>query len=163
VIIDTPGFRNPATVAALGCAEMVLIPVKPSPIDVRVALETQNMVYQLNKSGGHLNRPIIARFVLTMTTPGSVIAREIRAQMAEAGLPLLATEIGNRVGYCEAALLGSTPTLSEPKGIAAQEIERLAQEIEDLAAQPAATPQLNREGEDPWRGNQRGDQKGSVG
>jgi len=134
VIIDTPGFRNPTTVAALACAELVLIPVKPSPIDVRVALETQKLVNELNKSEELPHRPIIVRFILTMTTPGSVIAREIRAQMLEAGLQLLNTEIGNRVGYSEAALLGSTPTLSAPNGAAAQEIARLAQEIEDLAA-----------------------------
>jgi chromosome partitioning protein len=132
VIIDTPGFRSRATVAALASAELALIPVKPSPMDVRVALETQNIVVELNQTKERSNRPIVVRFILTMTTPGSVIAREIRAQMAEAGLPLLVTEIANRVGYGEAALLGSTPTVSEPKGAAAQEIARLAQEIENL-------------------------------
>ena len=133
VIIDTPGFRSRATVAALASAELALIPVKPSPMDVRVALEAHNIVANLNKADERSNRPIIVRFILTMTTPGSVIAREIRAQMVEAGLPLLVTEIGNRVGYGEAALLGSTPTLSDSNGAAAQEIARLALEIENLA------------------------------
>jgi chromosome partitioning protein len=134
VIVDTPGFHNRATIAALACAELALIPVKPSPLDVRRALDTQHLVAQLNETKDRANRPIITRFVLTMTTPGSVIAREVRAQMREAGLALLVAEIGNRVGYGEAALLGSTPTLTEPKGTAAEEIARLAQEIKDFAA-----------------------------
>jgi chromosome partitioning protein len=132
VIIDTPGFRSRTTVAALASAKLALIPVKPSPMDVRVALETQQLVAELNKTKERTDRPIIIRFVITMTTLGSVIARDIRAQMEEAGLPLLAAEIGNRVAYGEAALLGSTPTLTEPKGAAAHEIARLAQEIQNL-------------------------------
>jgi chromosome partitioning protein len=132
VIIDTAGFRTPATLAALASADLALIPVKPSPMDVRVALETRQFVGELNKTMERTNRPIMMQFVLTMTTPGSVIARHIRSQMTQAGLPLLATEIGNRVVYAEAALLGSTPTLIEPNGAAAQEIVRVAQEIENL-------------------------------
>src|SRR5437588_11683289 len=34
VIIDTPGFRSPATMASLGVTDFVLVPVKPSPFDV---------------------------------------------------------------------------------------------------------------------------------
>jgi chromosome partitioning protein len=132
VIIDTAGFRSRTTMAALASAELALIPVKPSPMDVRVALETRQSVAELNKTKERANRPIMVRFVLTMTTPGSVIARHIRSEMTQAGLPLLATEIANRVVYGEAALLGSTPTLTQPSGPAAQEIARLAEELENL-------------------------------
>jgi chromosome partitioning protein len=131
VIVDTPGFRSRATTAALASAELALIPVKPSPIDVGIALETQRLVDELN-SKERVDRPILVRFVLTMTTSGSVIARHIRAQMTDAGLPLLAAEIGNRVAYGEAALIGLTPTLNEPTGAAARDIRRLAAEIESL-------------------------------
>jgi chromosome partitioning protein len=132
VIVDTAGFRTQATMAALATANLALIPVKHSPIDVRVALETQQFVAQLNKSKERSNSPIMVRFVLSMTIPGSIIARDIRSQMTQAGLPLFATEIGNRVAYCESALLGSTPTITQPKGTASQEIARLAEEIENL-------------------------------
>jgi chromosome partitioning protein len=132
VIIDTAGFRTPTTMAALAAAHLALIPVKPSPVDVRVALETQQFVAELNKTKERSNIPIMVRFVLTMTVPGSIIVRDIRSQMTQAGLPLLAAEIRNRVAYCEAALFGSTPTIVQPKGAASQEIARLAEEIENL-------------------------------
>ncbi len=34
VIIDTPGFRSQTTVACIGLADFLLVPVKASPLDV---------------------------------------------------------------------------------------------------------------------------------
>jgi chromosome partitioning protein len=59
-----------------------------------------------------------------------VIARHVRRQMEASRLPLLASELCNRVSYAEAALIGATPTVTEPAGPAAREVARLAREIE---------------------------------
>ena len=82
IIIDTPGFRSKATLACLGVTDFVLVPVKPSPFDVDRMLDTLNVL--INGVSGR--RPVF-RCVLTQTTRDSVIAKHIRSELAEAGLP----------------------------------------------------------------------------
>lgn len=127
VIIDTAGFRAPSTLAALAAARLILVPVKPSPLDVDVMLDTARTLFRTADGGA-------PRFycLLTQTTRDSVIARHIRSELAAAGFPLLDGELSNRVAYGEAALFGATPSLMAPHGSAAAEIAALAKEIEGL-------------------------------
>jgi chromosome partitioning protein len=72
------------------------------------------------------------RCVLTQTTRESVIAKHIRAELIEAGFPVLTSEMTNRVGYPEAGLYGATPSLISWNGHAAREIAAIAGEIDGL-------------------------------
>jgi chromosome partitioning protein len=127
VIVDTPGFRSQATLACLGVSDFVLVPVKPSPFDVDRMLDTLNVL--INGVSGR--RPIF-RCVLTQTTRESVIAKHIRSELAEAGFPVLDSEMTNRVVYAEAALWGATPSLLDKNGPAAREIAAIAAEVEQI-------------------------------
>src|SRR5689334_3549724 len=124
VVIDTPGFRSQATLACLGVTDFVLVPVKPSPFDVDRMLDTLNIL--INGVSGR--RPIF-RCVLTQTTRESIIAKHIRSELAEAGFPVLDSEMTNRVVYAEAALWGATPSLFDKKSPAAREISAIADEV----------------------------------
>jgi chromosome partitioning protein len=127
VIIDTPGFRSQATLACLGVSDFVLVPVKPSPFDVDRMLDTLNILIN-----GVSGRKPIFRCVLTQTTRESVIAKHIRSELAEAGFPVLDSEMTNRVVYAEAALWGGTPSLIDKSGPAAREIAAIADEVEQI-------------------------------
>jgi len=129
VIIDTPGFRSETTLACLAASDFVLVPVKPSPFDVDRMLDTLNIL--INGVSGW--RPVF-RCLLTQTTRDSVIAKHIRAELAEAGLPLLVSEMTNRVVYAEAALWGATPSITDRAGPAAREIAAIADEVDGLLA-----------------------------
>jgi chromosome partitioning protein len=134
VIIDTPGFRSRTTLDCLAVADFVLVPVKPSPFDVDRMLDTLSIL--TDRPDGR--RPLF-RCLLTQTTRDSVIAKHIRAELAEAGLPVLQNEMTNRVGYPEATLWGATPSLISWKGPAAREIAAIADEVDMvLGAQQAA-------------------------
>ena len=133
VLVDTAGFRSRAGIDALAAAELALIPLRASPADVPVAVETYRLVQEINVTPERRRRPVVARFLLTMTTPGSVIARHVRTQIEEAGLPLLKAELANRVLWPEAALSGDTPSSKDPDSAAAREIAELAAEIEALS------------------------------
>ena len=134
VIIDTPGFRSRTTLDCLAAADFLLIPVKPSPFDVDRMLDTISIL--TNRSDG---RQPVFRCVLTQTTRESVVARHIRSELAGAGLPVLGSELTNRVAYPEAALWGATPSLISWKGPAAREIAAIADELDlVLGAQQAA-------------------------
>ena len=127
IIIDTPGFRSETTLACLEAADFVLVPVKPSPFDVDRMLDTLNVL--INGVSGR--RPVF-RCVLTQTTRDSIIAKHIRAELAEAGFPLLASEMTNRVVYPEAALWGATPSLIDSRGSAARDIAAIADEVDGI-------------------------------
>jgi chromosome partitioning protein len=127
VIIDTPGFRSETTLACLAASDFVLVPVKPSPFDVDRMLDTLNLL--INSVSGW--RPTF-RCLLCQTTRDSVIAKHIRAELVEAGFPLLTSEMTNRVVYAEAALWGATPSLVDKAGPAAREIAAIADEVDGL-------------------------------
>jgi chromosome partitioning protein len=139
VIIDTPGFRSQSTMACLGVSDFVLVPVKPSPFDVDRMLDTLHIL--INGVSGR--RPMY-RCVLTQTTRDSVIAKHIRSELAEAGFPVLESEMTNRVVYAEAALWGGTPSLVDRAGPAAREIAAIADEVDHLCADMVPTKQAAR-------------------
>ena len=134
VIIDTPGFRSKTTLDCLAVADFVLVPVKPSPFDVDRMLDTLSILTER----GDGRQPLF-RCLLTQTTRDSVIARHIRTELADAGLPVLHCEMTNRVAYPEATLWGATPSLISWKGPAAREIAAIAEELDMvLGAKQAA-------------------------
>jgi len=127
VIIDTPGFQSATTLACVAATDFLLVPVKPSPFDVDRMLDTLDIL--INGVGG---RRAVFRCLLTQTTRDSVIAKHIRSELAAHGLPLLETEMTNRVIYPEAALWGATPSLMESSGAAARDIAAIADEVDGI-------------------------------
>lgn len=125
VIIDTPGFRSKTTLACVAEADFVLVPLKASPFDIDRMFDI--LPFLMDRSDRR--RPLF-RCLLTQTTQNSVIARQIRSELAEGGIPVLRSEMTNRVSYAEAALWGATPTLIDRKGEAAREIAAIADEID---------------------------------
>ena len=133
VIIDTPGFRSRTTLDCLATADFLLVPVKPSPFDVDRMLDTLSILTE--RADGR--RPLF-RCLLTQTTRDSVIARHIRSELVEAGLPVLRSEMTNRVAYPEATLWGATPSLISWKGPAAREIAAIAEEVDMVLGEQQA-------------------------
>jgi chromosome partitioning protein len=127
IIIDTPGFRSLATLACIAAADFLLVPVKASPLDIDRMLDTLKLLIE-----GEEGERRFFRCVLTQTTRDSVIAKHIRAELIEAGFPVLNSELTNRVAYAEAALWGATPSLIEKNGPAAREIAAIAAEVDGL-------------------------------
>lgn len=127
IIIDTAGFRSRATLACIAAADFLLVPVKASPLDVDRMIDTLSFLVEATNG----KRPSF-RCVLTQTTRDSIIAKHIRAELIEAGFPVLKHEMTNRVVYAEAALWGATPSLMEGSGSAAREIAAIAAEIDSL-------------------------------
>jgi chromosome partitioning protein len=127
IIIDTPGFRSQATLACIAASDFLLVPVKASPLDIDRMLDTLSSL--INSTAG---RQPPFRCVLTQTTRDSIIAKHIRAELIEAGFPVLKSEMTNRVAYPEAALWGATPSLIDKAGVAAAEIAAIAREVDDI-------------------------------
>lgn len=133
ILIDTAGFQNKTQIMACLEADLVLIPLRPAPDDVDDALAMLDLIDELNTLPERTDRPIIARLVMTMVRPSTVVARSVRRELERAGLPILQSNLRERVGFVEAAINGLSPAIAEPSGAAANDLHRIAREIEQIA------------------------------
>lgn len=140
VIVDTAGFRNRTTIAALVATDVALIPLKPAVDDVDAAIATFGLIQEINEIDERAGRPIRVAMILTMAMRGTVIARHVRDQLAIAGYPLLEAEMLNRVAYPEAGIEGLSPSITDPDGAAARDIAALAREIMKLETHEFMAP-----------------------
>ena len=132
VIVDTAGFRNRTSIAALVATDLAVIPLKPAIEDIEAAVAAFGLIKDINQTPERSGRPVRCVMVLTMTMSGTVIARHARTQLTEAGYPLLKAEMANRVAYPEAGIDGLSPSIVAPDGPAARDIAAIAHEIMNL-------------------------------
>ena len=114
--------------SALLAADLVLIPVQPSPLDGWASAEMLALVTE-----ARIYRPqLAARFVLNRCAARTVIARETAETMADHDPPLLATTIGQRVAFAESAQTGRLVSETDSGERAMHEMAALAAEIDGL-------------------------------
>ena len=129
VIIDTAGFRNRTMIEALAVADMAVIPIKASPLDIAAAIETVRLIEEVNATEERRARPMAYRLLLTQVTVGSAVARHVRAELAQSGYALFEAELANRVVYAEASIVGRMPIHIDAESAAARDGEAFAREV----------------------------------
>jgi len=130
IIIDTGGFRNRTTIRALVKSDLALIPLKASSDDVAGALETHALIQEINKTPERLTNPIKYRMLLTMTSQGIILAKQLRSELEALGYLLLKSEMYHRIIYPETAIKGLSPCITDPDGPAARDISLIVSEID---------------------------------
>lgn len=126
LVIDTAGAATQATVFAIGCADLVLIPCQMSSADVVEAVKTKQLV----ESAATLTRQTIqAKVVLTDYQPNTVIAGHVESELAACGLEILETKLHRLVAYKEMTFTGQVPET----GKAAEQVREVITEITRLA------------------------------
>ncbi len=128
IVIDRPPRVAGLMRSALLAADLVLIPVQPSPFDGWASAEMLALLAE-----ARIYRPqLVARFVLNRCGARTVIARETAETLADHDPPLLANAIGQRVVFADAAQSGRLASEIDARSPAAREIAALAAEIERL-------------------------------
>ncbi|MBE0560497.1 MULTISPECIES: ParA family partition ATPase [Hyphomicrobiales] len=128
VVIDGPPRVAGLMRSALLAADLVLIPVQPSPLDGWASAEMLALLTE-----ARIYRPqLAARFVLNRCGARTVIARETAETLADHDPPVLASTIGQRVVFADAAQTGRLALDIDPRSPAAREIAALAAEVERL-------------------------------
>jgi chromosome partitioning protein len=111
IIVDCPPMQSDITAAAVAQADLALIPVQPSPLDV---LAYSELVPLLRQAQG-FNPALKLRFVVNQLTPRTVLGRDVAESLADAEIPMMQTMIHSRQAYRRViALGGSVVTESEP-------------------------------------------------
>lgn len=123
VIIDSPPHTETEARSAIRSADIIVIPVQPSPTDLWATKATLELAK-------HEKIPV--RVVLNRVAANSRLAQTIAAELPE----LAEATLGNRVLFASALMEGRCATEVDPTSAAAQEIKALVKEITKLIADP---------------------------
>jgi chromosome partitioning protein len=127
VVVDCPpSVDMDITGQCLLQADLVLIPVLPSPLDLWASAGTVAAVERARQ----VNPRLRAWLVLNQTEPRSAMSRAIGGAVASLDVPLLDTRIRRRAAYRTSAVEGRSVYQLGTRGAAAMnEIEDLIQEV----------------------------------
>ncbi len=132
VVIDTAGAASQATIFAIGCADLILVPVAPSSADIVEAIKTVNLIDSAAKM---IRKEFPTRVVLTAVRPGTNIAEHIEKEVAKANLPVLNTRLHQLVAFQEMSFTGIPPTT----GLAGVLCNNFLDDLEALGGLPQTT------------------------
>ncbi|SHF16328.1 chromosome partitioning protein [Kaistia soli DSM 19436] len=128
VLIDMPPRSDMEARNAIEAADLVAVPVQPTPVDLWATVATLELV----EKGGPPAILIVNR------APARAIAEATLAQLQKLPAPIAAGQLGNRVAFGATMGSGSTVLEAFPHSKAADEVRALAAELQRLlASQPA--------------------------
>ena len=128
IVIDGPPRANDLAKSAIMAAELVVIPVQPSPYDVWAAEE----IIKLYQEVGLYKESLKAVFAINRKIGNTAIGRDVGEALKGYPFPLAASFISQRVIFAESAASGLSVLEAEPKCLAAKEIRSLIQELLEL-------------------------------
>lgn len=129
IVIDGPPRIAGLMRSALLAADLVLIPVQPSPFDGWASAEMLALITE-----ARIYRPdLAARFVLNRCAARTVIARETAETLTDHDPPVLTVTIGQRIAFADTAQTGRLVFEADADSMAAREIVALAAEVGRLA------------------------------
>ncbi|MDD9724577.1 AAA family ATPase [Roseovarius sp. SK2] len=123
VVIDTPPHAGGTIDAAIRAADLVVIPIRPGPFDIRAAAGTVEIVKQAERPG---------LFVLSQVAAVGPEADDTEAVLEElyTDIPLAKTRLGQRKAFMQALISGQAITeFDRPNSKAVREIITLFGEV----------------------------------
>ena len=129
IVIDGPPRVATVLKAAIAAADLVLVPVKPSSLDVWAATDVVSLIEEVRTFRPDLR----AAFVINERRPNTRLARDVEDALKGIGLEVCQTSIHTRAAYPVAIGQGLSVFDTEPKGKAALEMGRL---IDEISARP---------------------------
>ena len=127
VIIDGPPRVTELARSIILASDIVIIPIQPSPMDVWAAANTVDLVRE-----AQVYKPEIkCCLALNRKIANTAIGRDVREALSELEVPILKSDIGQRVAFAETAATGST-VLTKKRSKAAKEVKKFVNELRRL-------------------------------
>ncbi len=120
VLIDSPPHAETEARVAVRAADLVVIPVQPSPMDVWATRPTLEMA---------AGEKVPVLLVLNRVPPRANLTDEMLEEMKAFGAQVAKSRVGNRVVFAAALAEGRAVNEVQPSSKAAKEIAALAKEI----------------------------------
>jgi chromosome partitioning protein len=114
-VIDTPPAITSAILSAITCAELVVVPTRPSPHDLRAVGATVEL-------GERAGKPMI--FVVNAATPNAQITADASLALSQHGTVAPVT-LHHHTDYAVSMIDGRTVMETDPSGECAAEIAAL--------------------------------------
>lgn len=129
IIIDCPpGLDSLSPQSAILVADLVIIPLPPSPADLWACLGAMRLVEQ-----GTVLNPALIAVILPNRVVRTSLSNAIMRELNEFGIPLMSSRLTNRTAYQEAVVSGvSVAALGRDAKTAADEVRVLADEVLQL-------------------------------
>jgi chromosome partitioning protein len=129
LIIDGAPQIAELAIAAIKCADVILIPVQPSPYDVWAC---EDLVEIIKTRQEVTNGKPKAAFVISRVIKNTQLSKEIGEALEGYDLPVFKHFTSQRVIYPKSAATGSTVLDADASGEAAAEIRAIAQELKEF-------------------------------
>ena len=129
IIIDGAPQIAELAVAAIKCADLILIPVQPSPYDVWAC---EDLVDIIKTRQEVTNGKLKAAFVISRVIKNTQLSKEIGEALEGYGLLVFKHFTSQRVIFPKSASTGSTVLDVDETGEAAAEIRAIAQELKEF-------------------------------
>jgi chromosome partitioning protein len=114
VLIDTTPDISAIAVHAARVSDLVVIPVRPSVLDMEAISASVELVQGVGKT---------AVIILNQSPTGSTVAQEAETALQQYGLTICPTYIYSRIAFSRSMIDGRTAGEVEPKGKAALEVK----------------------------------------
>jgi len=125
-IIDCGPANDRITRTAFALSDFAIIPVTPSPYDIHSVRKTIDMIHEGKNSAGIEVKPYL---LISRKIVGTTLGREARQALEVFNVPILKTEVCQRVALCEAGIVGQTIHEYAPNSQAADEFDNLKREV----------------------------------
>jgi chromosome partitioning protein len=120
VVIDSPPHAETEAKLAIRAADLVIVPVQPSPMDVWATKPTLDLAAR---------EKVPVLLVLNRVPPRANLTEAMLAKLAELGATVADSRVGNRVALATALAEGGGITEAAPASRAGEEIAALAREV----------------------------------
>jgi chromosome partitioning protein len=125
IIIDTPPAIGPISAAVLELADLAVVPLAPSPLDIWASRHTAEMIEEAKKG----NKALRGKLLICRKIANTRLGREAREALDVFSLDVFENEISQRIAYIEAMLSGVSVMQYSPSSAAAEEIESFCKEV----------------------------------
>ncbi len=143
VVVDGPAALSTETVTIVGIADLALMPIGPSMMDVIASYRTARVIYKVRFNPKREGRPR-AFVVLNRVQPRTRLARIAAAAIIRYGFPVANHALQLRQAYAEACGEGTLVWRMGARGsAAAEEIRGLFEQVLAEPALAGSPPSLN--------------------
>jgi chromosome partitioning protein len=127
IVIDCPpAADSPVPQSALLIADLALVPIIPSPLDLWASVGIRKVIENVSD----INETLKARLVVNQCQPKTTLAKETLEVLPEFGIPVCKNYLRQRTAYRQSAVFGQTvQDFGSKAKDAIQEIEALTKEV----------------------------------
>lgn len=120
VILDTPPKTDSDVRPSIEVADLVLVPIQPTPVDLWATELTLTMADREDTP---------AMLVFNRVPPRAALTAEMQAAIADSQFPLAEARVGNRTAFAASMGRGRTVVETEPGSKASAETDALLAEV----------------------------------